>query len=69
MDVLGDKMNGQLKSKTNWYGAAILCLGIVEANASLIQEHLGSYYGYFLMSLGIGSIILRQFTTKPVSEK
>lgn len=64
MDVLK-----QAKSKTNWYGVIVLCLGIVEANASLIQQHLGEYYGLFLMAIGIGTVILRQFTTKPVSEK
>ena len=62
-------MNGQLKSKTNWAGVAVACLGIVEMNAPLIQEMLGQWYGLTYIGIGVAMVVLRNLTTTPVSEK
>ena len=62
-------MNGQLKSKTNWYGVIVLCLGVVQGLMPDLKEQIGEWYAPSLMVIGCGIIVLRQFTTTPVNEK
>ena len=57
------------KSKTIWFGHALAALGIVEANMGLLRNNLGDYYGYVFIGVALITYILRQNTTKPLSEK
>ena len=53
-------------SKTIDFGTLILAMGVVEQNLPLIREQLGDYYGFIVMGIGIGVIVLRKMTTKPL---
>lgn len=57
------------KSKTIWFGHFIALVGILEANIGLLRNNLGDYYGYAFILLSAVTYILRQQTTKPISEK
>ena len=59
----------RLKSRTNLTGLAIAVLGVVEMNAPMIQELLGKWYGLTYIGIGVAMVILREITTKPVTEK
>ena len=57
------------KSKTNWYLLGLTVLTTAQANLPLLQEYLKDHFGW-VMFLNILSVaILRQVTTKPISEK
>ena len=56
-------------SKTIDFGTVILAMGVVEQNLPLIREQLGNYYGFIVMGIGVGIIVLRKMTTKPLAEK
>jgi len=62
-------MNGNLKSKTNWAALTVGVLGIVEMNAPMLQDMLGQWYGASFIGISVTMFVLRQMTTKPVSEK
>ena len=62
--------NGIIKgSKTIAFGTVILGMGVIEQNLPLVREQLGNYYGFIVMGIGIGIIVLRKMTTKPLAEK
>ena len=56
-------------SKTIDFGTFILAMGVVEQSLPLVREQLGDYYGFIVMGIGIGIIVLRKMTTKPLAEK
>ncbi|MCK5236069.1 MAG: hypothetical protein KAR06_03705 [Deltaproteobacteria bacterium] len=56
-------------SKTIDFGTVILGMGVIEQNLPLVREQLGDYYGFIVMGIGIGIIVLRKMTTKPLAEK
>ena len=56
-------------SKTIDFGTVILGMGVIEQNLPLVREQLGNYYGFIVMGIGIGIIVLRKITTKPLAEK
>jgi len=56
-------------SKTIDFGTVILSMGVIEQNLPLIREQLGNYYGFIVMGIGVGIIVLRKMTTKPLAEK
>ncbi len=61
------KYTGLIKgSKTVDFGTLILAMGIIEQNLPLVREQLGNYYGFIVMGIGIGVIVLRKMTTKPL---
>jgi len=61
------KYNGIIKgSKTIDFGTVILAMGVVEQNLPLVREQLGNYYGFIVMGIGVGVIVLRKLTTKPL---
>lgn len=62
-------MNPRLKSKTNLAGLAIAAMGVLETNAPMLREMLGSYYGLTYIAIGIIMVVLREVTTEPVAEK
>ncbi len=56
--------NGIIKgSKTIDFGTIILGMGVVEQNLPLVREQLGNYYGWIVMGIGVGIIVLRKMTT------
>ena len=56
--------NGIIKgSKTIDFGTVILGMGVVEQNLPLVREQLGDYYGWIVMGIGVGIIVLRKMTT------
>ena len=50
-------------SKTIDFGTVILGMGVIEQNLPLVREQLGGYYGFIVMGIGIGIIVLRKMTT------
>ncbi len=61
------KYTGLIKgSKTVDFGTLILAMGIIEQNLPLVREQLGNYYGFIVMGIGIGVIVLRKMTMKPL---
>jgi hypothetical protein len=61
----------RLKSKTVWLGIAVQALGaltLMQANLSNLNIP-AQYVGWAAVGIGTAIGILREFTTKPVSEK
>lgn len=54
-------------SKTMDFGTVVIAMGVVEQNLPLIRDQLGDYYGFIVMGVGVGIIILRKLTTKPLN--
>lgn len=59
----------QLKSKTNHLGTALFGLVFLQANFPRLESYLQEYSNIVFIALGLSIIVLRQITTKPVSEK
>lgn len=59
----------RLKSKTHWSSMAKLAVGAIVLNLPMVQDVLGDNYGYVFIGFAILDGILRELTTKPVSEK
>jgi uncharacterized membrane-anchored protein len=61
------------KSKTLWFSAAVLLLGILDVvfqNLSYVQNLIDEkYYGIVLIIIGVVSAILRFYTTQPLDDK
>lgn len=63
------KLFKRLKSKTHIFSTIVGLLGILEVNYGLLREMLGEHYGWsYIVIMAIG-YILREITTKPVSDK
>lgn len=56
-------------SKTIDFGTVVLAMGVIEQNLPLIREQLGNYYGFIVMGIGVGIIVLRKLTTAPLDAK
>ena len=63
-----DNIKKSLKSETMWFGYALTIFGIVEANLHLMEDNLGTNYGYAVTAVGIIVAVLRTTTTKPIQE-
>ena len=64
------KYSGVIKgSKTIDFGTLILLLGVVDQNLPLVREQLGGWYGWIMMGIGLGVIVLRKMTTTPLGDK
>ncbi len=50
-------------SKTLDFGTLVLGMGVIEQNLPLVREQLGNYYGWIVMGIGVGVIVLRKMTT------
>jgi len=57
------------KSKTINFSYLLTVFGILELNMPLIREQLGENYGYLFIAVSIIVGLLRQATTKPLSER
>lgn len=61
------------RSKTLWFSAAVLLLGILDvifSNLSFVQNIIDAkYYGIILIAIGIVSAILRFYTTQPINDR
>lgn len=63
------KLLKRLKSKTHIWSTLIGLVGILEVNYGLMRDLLGEHYGWsYIVIMAIG-YILREATTKPVSDK
>lgn len=60
----------RLKSKTYWYGAAVVALGFAEQYSSILTQFVPEQYRGLAVSLvGVGVWVLREVTKTPVSDK
>ena len=59
----------RLKSKTNLFATAVTALGLLQANLPQVAEALGDKQGFVYIALGIAMVVLREFTTTPVTER
>lgn len=61
---------GLVKSKTSWFGVALLVLGFLEQNSQLLETVVPTqYFGLFMSGVGFLTILLRTITTTSVVEK
>lgn len=61
---------GAVKSKTNWLGVAVVALSYAQANQEQIEQYIDPYYlPLFGFVLGGAIIVVRFFTSQPLSEK
>lgn len=63
------KLFKRLKSKTHIFSTIVGLLGILEVNYGLLRDMLGEHYGWSYIVIMAASYILREVTTKPVSDK
>lgn len=60
----------RLKSKTYWYGAAVVALGFAEQYGHVVTQFIPEQYkGLAVSLLGVGVWVLREMTKSPVAEK
>ena len=59
----------RLKSKTNLVATAIMALGVVQSNLPAVAEALGDKQGFIYIALGVAMVVLREFTTTPVTKR
>lgn len=63
-------VKGLIKSKTSWFGVALLILGFLEQNQQLLATVVPTeYFGVFMSGVGFLTILLRTVTTTSVVEK
>lgn len=62
-------IKSRTKSKSHWFNTFVLAFGFINLNLPMLQDKIGDNYGYVFMVMGVIGIILREVTTKPVSEK
>ena len=59
-----------IKSKTVWFGIAIVALGQIHSFLPSIEQFISpDLYGQLTSAIGIIIIILRSITTTPISNK
>lgn len=60
-------MKAQHKSKTNWFGTALMAFAGIQQYAPQIQEQLTpATYNWLLFGCGVMVVVLRQITKGPV---
>lgn len=62
-------LSKRLKSKTYWLAIFTAAIGIAESNVGLLRDALGEHYGYAFIALAIVSMVVREATNGPVSDK
>lgn len=61
-------MNPRLKSRTNRFAIGLAVFGVVEANMPMLHDYLGEWYGLAFVAVAVAVGVLREVTTKPVTE-
>lgn len=64
-----DHLIKRTKSKTHMLNTTVLVLGFLQLNLDKVQDALGDWYGWIFIAIGVAGLILREITTKPISEK
>ena len=59
----------RFKSKTYWLALLVTILPVLQSNWSLLQQYFGEYQNLVYVVIGVFIAILREVTTKPLSEK
>ena len=59
----------RFKSLTYWLGLTAGILGVVQVNMPMVAEYLGDKAGLVNIGLMIAIFLVRELTTKPLSEK
>jgi len=59
----------RFKSNTYWLGLAAGTLGVVQVNFPMVADYLGDKAGLVNIGLMIAIFLVRELTTKPLSEK
>lgn len=62
-------LSQRLKSKTYWLAITTAVLGVLSQYIPMFQEFLGENYPFVFVGIAILSAIVREMTTKPLSEK
>lgn len=58
------------RSKTQWFNGALVLSGLVQANIEEFRAVIPpSYFGMFLVVIGMVGWYLRTITTQPIEEK
>lgn len=58
------------RSKTQWFNGALVLSGLVQANIEEFRAIVPpSYFGVFLVIIGMVGWYLRTITTQPIEEK
>lgn len=58
------------KSKTQWFNGALVMSGLIQSNVEEFRAIIPpSYFGMFLVMIGMVGWYLRTITTQPVEEK
>lgn len=56
-------------SKTYWLGFAVMLLGYLQQNFSLLDTYLGEYRNAVYLVVGLLIMVFRELTKEPLSEK
>lgn len=56
-------------SKTYWFGIGLMSLSYVQDNFTMVETFLGEYSGLVYIGIGLAALVLREYTTKSLSEK
>ena len=59
----------RFKSLTYWLGLAAGVIGVVQVNMPMISDYLGDKTGLVNRGLMVAIFLVRELTTKPLSEK
>lgn len=57
------------QSKTYWFNISIAIIGMLEASMHLLQDSLGSNYGFAFIAISAIGIVLRNVTTTEIEKK
>lgn len=57
------------KSWTVWFQYLVAAIGVVEVNMHMLQETLGSNYGYAFILVSVISLLLRMKTNTAIKDK
>jgi len=54
------------QSKTYWFNISLAIVAMLQANINVVQEQLGSHYGYVLLTISAVGIALRSVTKEGI---
>lgn len=68
---MGSLIAGNAKSKTSWFGTALIVLGAINDNTDLLKAILpnNAHVGAVISAIGLAVIILRNLTNQSIAEK